>query len=196
MIGYLKGKVIDSYDNTLIIDVNCVGYEVEAAGVSALDGQDIELFIYTHVRENALKLFGFGTKDDLEIFKKLLGVNGVGPKSALTLIDSHGARSIVDAVLSENPKGVKVPGIGEKTAQKIILDMKSKVKNMNAAFMQKNTKVSTSVSGDDRISEAGDALLGLGYSPREIEGIISTLDIEDSDTSSTIVKKALGYLKK
>ncbi|MCA9386248.1 Holliday junction branch migration protein RuvA [Candidatus Dojkabacteria bacterium] len=193
MIGFLKGKILDSSQNEVLLDVNSVGYLVETAGVTILEGiEELSLYIYTHVREQELKLFGFGTKDDLKVFQKLLSVSGVGPKSALNLIDSHGAKAIVHAIVQEDPKGVKATGIGEKTAKKIILELKSKIEDLGIAYEYHDTVPSKPSVGSGVKNEVIEALLSLGYSQGEADRVVDQLDIQKEDEVTDLVKRALA----
>ena len=127
MIAFLKGMVEDITGNSLVLDVHGVGYEVLVPG-QILDlmggtGQEIKLYTYMQVREDAVILFGFLTKDDLQMFRMLIAVNGVGPKAGLAILSALGADDLRFAVLADDAKRIaKTPGIGAKTAQKSILE--------------------------------------------------------------------------
>ena len=132
MIAFLRGTVEDIAESSLVLDVHGVGYEVLVPGqlLSSISGtgQELKLYTYMQVREDAVVLFGFLTKDDLAMFKMLIGVNGVGPKAGLAILSALGADDLRFAVLSDDAKKIaKTPGIGAKTAQKIILELKDKL---------------------------------------------------------------------
>lgn len=141
MIAFLKGMVEDITGNSLVLDVHGVGYEVLVPG-QILDlmggtGQEIKLYTYMQVREDAVILFGFLTKDDLQMFRMLIAVNGVGPKAGLAILSALGADDLRFAVLADDAKRIaKTPGIGAKTAQKIILELKDKL-DLEDAFEKK-----------------------------------------------------------
>ena len=141
MIAFLRGTVEDMTESSLVLDVHGVGYEVLVPGqlLSSISGtgQELKLYTYMQVREDAVVLFGFLTKDDLAMFKMLIGVNGVGPKAGLAILSALGADDLRFAVLSDDAKKIaKTPGIGAKTAQKIILELKDKL-DLQDAFEKK-----------------------------------------------------------
>ena len=141
MIAFLRGTVEDITESSLVLDVHGVGYEVLVPGqlLSSISGtgQELKLYTYMQVREDAVVLFGFLTKDDLAMFKMLIGVNGVGPKAGLAILSALGADDLRFAVLSDDAKKIaKTPGIGAKTAQKIILELKDKL-DLQDAFEKK-----------------------------------------------------------
>lgn len=131
MIAFLKGEIEELEETKVLLDVNGVGYGVFITGrdASALSGRRdrIKLFTYLQVREDAMQLYGFLKKDDLHVFQLLLGVNGIGPKAALGMLSALSANDIRFAVLAGDAKAIaKAPGIGPKTAQKLILELKDK----------------------------------------------------------------------
>ena len=171
MIGFLSGKIKFNGDGYLIVDVGGVGYKVEMGGGGFIEGDPIELFIYTHVREQELRLFGFKTSDELSLFEKLLSVPGVGPKTALALITELGVSGIVEAIKLDNPVGLKVSGIGAKTSEKIIIDLKDKVGDKVYT-----TRKSAVTSGNmDLYNESIEALMVLGFKKNEVEERVSEL---------------------
>src|SRR6056297_1844024 len=124
MIGYLRGKIINLEMETVILEINGIGFEIELAGFTKLPslGEEIEIFIYTYVREDAIKLFGFSQKRDKELFEILITVNGIGPRAALNIINSMPTDRFISAILQENQPVLKeITGIGPKTAQRLIL---------------------------------------------------------------------------
>lgn len=132
MIGFLSGKLLEADLNTIIIDVSGVGYLVHpSASVFAKNltpGEKIDLPIYTHVREDQITLFGFSSKGELDLFKQLLTVSGVGPKSAMTITGSGTVAEIKSAISNADVDFFQsIPGIGKKTSQRIIIDLKSKI---------------------------------------------------------------------
>lgn len=141
MIAFLKGTIEDITENSLVLDVNGIGYEVLVPG-QLLDmlkgiGQELKVYTYMQVREDAVVLFGFLTRDDLAMFKMLIGVNGVGPKAGLGILSALGTEELRFAVLADDAKRIaKAPGIGAKTAQKIILELKDKL-DLAEVFEQK-----------------------------------------------------------
>ena len=132
MIAFLKGEIADLTEGSVVLDVNGVGYEVLVPGqlLSMLEGigSRVKLYTYMQVREDAVVLFGFLTKDDLQMFRLLTGVSGVGPKAGLNILSTLGADDLRFAILADDVKRIaKTPGIGAKTAQKIILELKDRL---------------------------------------------------------------------
>lgn len=198
MIAYIKGEVTDIEENKIVIENQQMGYNVfMPMGYADLHmGEEVKIYTYLHVKEDAMQLYGFLTKDDLQVFKLLLGVNGIGPKGALGILSGLSADELRFAVLSDDAAAIaKAPGIGKKTAQKLILELKDKL-SLETAFEQKleNQKNSASVHGDinmDGKKEAVQALVALGYSSsdalravKQVEGA-EHMDVED------ILKQAL-----
>lgn len=198
MIGYLKGELAEIKESYVVIEVGNIGYEVFLPGSSIMElpsrGSTIKLYTYLHVREDAISLFGFLTKDDLEIFKLLITVNGIGPKGALGILSSISADELRFAVLAEDVKSIaKAPGIGNKTASKLILELKDKFK-LETAFEQRliNQAEKRDSSGIFGMrEEAIQALTVLGYSAADSLKIVNQVDITESMTSEELLKLCL-----
>lgn len=200
MISFLKGELADMTDGTVVLDVNGVGYEVlvPAQLLSMLEGvgQSLKLYTYMQVREDAVVLFGFLTRDDLMMFKLLIGVNGVGPKAGLNILSTLGADDLRFAILADDAKRIaKAPGIGGKTAQKIILELKDKL-DLEEAFEKKlaSSQISAEAAvaaGSDVMQDAVQALVALGYGSTEaLKAVRSVKPTEDMDVED-ILKEAL-----
>lgn len=200
MIAFLKGEVADMTEGSVVLDVNGVGYEVLVPGqlLSMLEGigQDLKLYTYMQVREDAVVLFGFLTKDDLQMFKMLIGVNGVGPKAGLGILSALGADDLRFAILADDAKRIsKAPGIGAKTAQKIILELKDKL-DLEDAFEKKLAadKLSPEVSaaaGSQMVQDAVQALVALGYGSTEALKVVRSVKPTDDMDVEDILKEAL-----
>lgn len=198
MIGYLKGEIAEVKENYIVLEVGNIGYEVYLPASSIMElpskGSTIKLYTYLHVREDAIGLFGFLTKDDLEMFKLLITVNGIGPKGALGILSAISADEIRFAVLAEDAKAIaKAPGIGNKTAGKMILELKDKFK-LETAFEQKfnnqlDKKDTSGIFG--KREEAIQALTVLGYSGTEALKIVNLIDISEDMSSEDILKQCL-----
>lgn len=186
MIGFLKGIVLTTNNTSLILDVNGVGYKILAplpVLVSVVSGDTLSLFIHTHVREDQISLFGFKDEIDLFLFEKLTSVSGIGPKSALGMLSVHSPSSLADAVERGDADTLShTPGVGKKTAEKIILELKGKLGHL----------VGKEVS--DTTLEARLALEALGYSLKEIHEALKELSSEGKSTS-TLIKEALHQLQ-
>ena len=197
MISYLKGELAEVKETYVIVEVGNIGYEVALPSSSIMElpskGSNIKLYTYLHVREDAL-LFGFLTKDDLEMFKLLITVNGIGPKGALGILSAISADDIRFAVLAEDAKAIaKAPGIGNKTASKLILELKDKFK-LESAFEQRfiNQTEKKDVSGIFALrEEAIQALTVLGYSATDAVKVVNQVEITEDMTSESILKQCL-----
>ena len=132
MIAFVHGMAVDMTENSVVVEAGGIGYEIYMTGADLSEirmGEDVKVHTYFSVREDAMKLYGFRAKDDLQMFKLLLGVNGVGPKAALGVLAGITADELRFAILSDDVKTLsKAPGIGKKTAQKLILELKDKMK--------------------------------------------------------------------
>lgn len=198
MIGYLKGEIAEIKENYVVLEVGNIGYEVYLPASSIMElpsqGSTVKLYTYMHVREDAIGLFGFLTKDDLEMFKLLITVNGIGPKGALGILSAITADDIRFAVLAEDSKAIaKAPGIGSKTASKLILELKDKFK-LESAFEQRliNQEEKRGASGiPGKKEEAIQALTVLGYSASEALKIVNQIEITEDMTSDAILKLCL-----
>lgn len=183
MIGYLEGEIKYATTGKVILFCNGIGFTVNTpSNLSFLKGQKTQLYIHTHLREDNLSLFGFSTPEDLSLFETLIGVSGVGPKIGLTMFTSASAEMIKQAISSSNLTFfTSIPGVGKKTAQKIILDLKSKI-----------SKGDVNMDNLEGNSELVDSLIGLGFQKTEISRIITQID--STQTLSTQVKTALKLL--
>lgn len=203
MIAFLKGMVEDITENSLVLDVHGVGYEVLVPG-QILDlmggtGQEIKLYTYMQVREDAVILFGFLTKDDLQMFRMLIAVNGVGPKAGLAILSALGADDLRFAVLADDAKRIaKTPGIGAKTAQKIILELKDKLdledafeKKLNADRITPETAVA---AGAEMAQDAVEALVALGYGNTEALKAVRAVKGADFMDVEQLLKEALKHM--
>lgn len=199
MIAFLKGELADMSEGSVVLDVNGIGYEVLVPTqlLSMLEGIGQELKLYTHmqVREDAVALFGFLTRDDLWMFRMLIGVSGVGPKAGLSIISTLGADELRFAILADDAKKIaRTPGIGGKTAQKIILELKDKL-NLEEAFEKKLSPDQIShtptSAGNDVVQDAVQALVALGYGSTEaLKAVRSVKPTEDMDVEA-VLKEAL-----
>ena len=200
MISFIRGKIVDSSETSLILENGGIGYEIFMTGASmekALrEKEEIKIHTYFHIREDAMQLYGFLTKDDLQIFRLLLGVNGIGPKAALGILAALSADELRFAVLSDDVKTIsRAPGIGKKTAQKLILELKDKLK-LEDAFEAKlsHVEADAEVSSFDGNKEAVEALVALGYSSTEaLRAVRKVTDVSPDDVEG-ILKAALKNL--
>lgn len=186
MIGFLQGKVHSTDNSSLILDVNGVGYKVFAPLpilVSVTKDTTVSLFIHTHVREDHIILYGFKDENDLFLFEKLTSVSGIGPKSALAMLSVHSPSSLADAIERSDAEALShTPGVGKKTAEKIILELKGKLSHLIGKEV------------NDTTLEVRLALEALGYSSKEIHEALKDMNTEGK-TTSTIIKEALHQLQ-
>lgn len=189
MIGYLSGTVIIRDDPQIIIDVNGVGYKVLASSdvlASSSIGSQIKLFTYTHVREDMLELYGFAKYTDLKLFEALIGVSGVGPKTAIGIFAVGSSDQILEAIkISDTSFFSRVPRLGTKNAQKIIIELKNKVGGAG---------LDLSDGTNNNRGEVAAALKGFGFSNDEINEAVRTLD--GSKSVEAQIKDALKSLNK
>lgn len=176
MIGYLRGKIIEVLNDTALIDVQGVGYEIHASSNTLIDlqsllGKDIIVWIHTHVREDALNLFGFHSKEEKNLFLSLLKVNGVGPKMALSILSGGRPAQIQEMIEAGNAKGLSgLPKVGKKTAEQIILTLKGKLVSIEETIKGKS----------EAHTQITSALLNLGYKSQLVDQFVSTLPKEMS----------------
>jgi len=199
LIAYIKGKLIHAEEENVIVDVNSIGYNLKVPA-STLDhlpstGEEVKLHTYMYVREDAINLFGFHTRDDLDIFKKLITVNGIGPKGALSILSSMTADQLRFSILSGDAKAIaKANGIGAKTAERVILDLRDKVRLEDTAISREILGTQLPTMDKKEKQEAIEALVALGYSSQEAMGAVKGIVIEESDNAEAILKKALRNL--
>lgn len=191
MIARLTGKIAELRDNYLILDVHGVGYKVEnfAPYRLGLEGMEVVVEIYTHVREEEIRLFGFANRAELELFEKLLTVSGVGPKSAMLLTSNYSPRQISSAIERGDQAALLVKGIGAKTIAKILIELKGKV---NLATAADDTDSQTVTQPVEPVNELTEALLGLGYKLEEVKRILP--EVKPDLPFAQQVKQALALI--
>ncbi|MDD3776365.1 MAG: Holliday junction branch migration protein RuvA [Actinomycetota bacterium] len=182
MISKLYGKIIEKYPSHIIVKTGGIGFEVliSAKTYEKLPdkGQDIELDIYTQVREDAINLVGFNSADEKQVFLKLLEVSGVSTKIALSSFSIYSSQELKDIISSKNVELLKrIPGVGKKLAERILLELSEKFGTDFQATVR--------VAGDQRLEEVRQALRSLGYNPHEVEKAIKNIDIKDIDSKKT-----------
>lgn len=186
MIGRLTGTVAEIRHDGLLIDVNGVGYEVAASSKAIAElghtGERVKVYTHLHVRDDGMNLFGFASEADRDLFRVLLGASGVGPKVAMAVLSVFSAEALIRAVAAEDVDVlIQVPGVGRRGAQKMILDLKPKLADLEA-----------DVLGPSESSRVRDALEGLGYSASEIREVLPMLD--RSESLSEQIRHALREL--
>jgi len=202
MIAYIKGRIAEILEDRVILEAGAMGYNIFMPMASAeavlRKGDEVKLHTYLNVREDAMQLFGFLTRDDLNTFKLLLGVNGIGPKAALGVLSGLTADELRFAVLADDVKTIsRAPGIGKKTAQKLILELKDKM-DLQEAYELKTEHV-REVQGNgselsDARKEAVEALTALGYSGADALRAVKKVEITPEMDVETLLKAALKNL--
>ena len=202
MIGYIKGTIAEKLEDRIILDNQGIGWEI-LVPAGMLDsglrlGDELKVYTYLHVREDAMQLFGFFSRDELEIFGLLLNVSGIGPKGAMGILSALSADDLRFAVLSEDAARIaRAPGIGKKTAQKLILELKDKFR-LEEAFEKKleHTEEASlqSAAADSAETDAVQALVALGYSGTEALQAVRKVHADASMDSEAILKAALKHI--
>ena len=192
MIGRLKGNVVDILDNVVLLDVNGIGYEIEvtSTALTNLQVSDTETIIFTHfvVREDAHSLYGFANQEERDLFRNLIKVNGIGPKLGLTILSSIGPERFIAYVSERDVTAItSIPGVGKKTAERLVLDLKDKLVN---GFQ---TVVPMSPAGNESFQEAKLALVSLGYKPTEASKVLEQIYNEDQAVEE-LIRAALQRL--
>lgn len=183
MFEYIKGKITDIESNYIIVDNSDIGYKIYTASPYSFEiDKEYTIYLYQHIREDENSLFGFKTKEDRNLFLKLIDVKGLGPKMALPMLATGSTNGIIDAIERENILYLKkFPKIGDKVARQIILDLKGKLVSSNTVMPSIN-------------DELVDALTSLGYKSADIKKVVSRVD--NTQTIENQIKEALKLLLK
>ncbi|MCA1961372.1 MAG: Holliday junction branch migration protein RuvA [Desulfomonile sp.] len=197
MIAALKGKVICKDDNRVIVDVNGVGYDVSVSGptmASIYDDAEVFFHIYTSLRENSLELYGFIGQDEKTLFELLLGVSGIGPRLALAILSGMSPARFQQAILCGDPtKLTVIPGIGRKSAERMILELKEKIKKVKLGSAPAQERIAGTALEDDLVS----SLVNLGYKEQQARTAAQNVLGRNGNTSlGEAVRSALKELAK
>lgn len=199
MYAYLKGTIVDLRGDNLILEVNNIGYNIKIAqgfhnmlpGV----GREIKLYTYTCVREDAFLLYGFLTQDDLDIFRKCITVSGIGPKGAMSILSIMDADSLRMAILSGDAKSIsKAPGIGNKTAERLILELKDKISVEEVLSNMSGTREAAPTIESEVAKEAIEALIALGYASKDAMKAVNQVMQEEINDVEQVLKLALKQM--
>lgn len=200
MIGFLRGTVDVVSADSVLIDVNGIGFDVNISTSTAAEmpgtGEEVRLYTYLAVREDDMSLFGFLHREELDYFKLIIKVSGIGPKGAQGILSVLNVADLRFAILTGDAKAIsRAPGIGSKTAQKLIVELKDKVTDAESF---ESTAVSGKKGADVAISddrtEAAEALIALGYSETEAYRAVRSADVKEGSDANTILKAALKFL--
>ncbi len=193
MIAHLRGKLISKHPNEAVVEACGVGYEVNItvptfSGLPSL-GSEVSLFVYTHVREDALALFGFLRGEEKQLFEKLISVSGIGPKLATTILSGMAADAMVAAIKGNNVAALtRIPGIGKKTAERMVLELRDKLDSFGAI----EAVAAASPVEDDVIS----ALVNLGYQRALVEKALTRLEKNPDESFDSLFRRGLAALAK
>jgi Holliday junction DNA helicase RuvA len=205
MIAHLSGTLLAKHANTVILDVGGVGYEVTIPLSTFYDledaGANVALRIYTHVREDALQLYGFKTARERELFMRLISVSGIGPKLGVTMLSGMSADEIIASIRTNNlARLTSIPGVGRKTAERLVIELRDKIAALSSPALEEEfgAKVGASPSTEDAVREdALSALLNLEYPKASAEKAITAAMQEGGDLSVEIIlRRALRLLAK
>ncbi len=211
MLAYIKGKLEMKMTGYIVIDVGGLGYKVfmSEAGIEKLGniGDTVKVHTYYRVREDDISIYGFNTLEELKMFELLLGVSGVGARTALTMLATCTPSEFALAIVSEDVKALTaIPGIGPKSAKRIILELKDKIKKEqeveaikeqidNKRKDDSKSKLSEAIEIKGKVDEAMAALQVLGYNKKEIEKVFEKIDAKELSTED-LIKKGLGLLSR
>ncbi len=198
MISYIRGELAAVEEDKVIVDVGGVGYGIympgQTMGKLPPIGSEVKLHTYLNVREDAMQLFGFLTRDDLKVFRLLIGVSGIGPKGGLSILSQLSSDSLRFAVMSGDAKAIcAAPGIGKKTAEKLIIELKDKLDIEDVLHPYEENQNSAAEPDGDVQSEAVQALVALGYGSAESLKAVRKA-AADNETVEDVLKAALKYL--
>ncbi len=204
MYAYIKGTLEEIGEDAVVVEAGGIGYNIRVSTTTA-DllpgvGSEVKIYTYTLVREDAFQLFGFLTRDDLEIFKRLITVSGIGPKGGLAILSVMSADALRFAVMAGDAKAIaKAPGIGTKTAERVILDLRDKISIEDTlrglSPMETTAKAADGGVGENRMRrEAIEALVALGYSASDATAAVKKVAAGEDATPESILKNALKYM--
>ena len=200
MIAYVKGIYTYADEESIVLDVNGIGYRMKVTNTIfqflPSFGEEVKIHTYTYVREDAIQLFGFISQDELNFFKKLITVNGIGPKGALAILSSMSVDVLKYSILMSDAKSIaKAPGIGLKTAERLILDLRDKIKQEDVNSLTRVTETGMPQSSLDPIKqEAVEALVALGYLSKEAFAAVKAVTVSEIYTTEDVLKEALKHL--
>ncbi|GAF65907.1 Holliday junction DNA helicase RuvA [Bacillus sp. TS-2] len=201
MIEYVKGQLVDIETQYVVIDFNGLGYQLFCPNPYVFERsleQEIQIYTYHYVKEDLIRLYGFQTKKERNLFERLLNVSGIGPKGALAILASGAPDQVVVAIEKEDEAFlVKFPGVGKKTARQMILDLKGKLEDFINIPLQADGQLAAEPlafsSSNDSLEEAEEALRALGYVEKEIKKVRPKLEKENLSTDAYI-RKALQLM--
>lgn len=201
MYAYIKGILAEITEDAIIVENQGIGYEI-AVPRQVFDylpsvGEEVKIYTYHYVREDAILLYGFLTKEDVRIFKMLIGVSGIGPKGALSILSVLSTDDLRFAILGDDAKAIaKAPGVGAKTAQRVIIELKDKL-SLEDAFEQKLANQAQKAELNPAVGVKNEAILALtslGYSQSEALKVLQGIEISPDDQVEDVLKMALKQM--
>lgn len=195
MYSYIKGELVDVAGDHIVVDNNGIGYQMFISSSTHFHmpaiGEDVKVYTYLNVKEDAMQLFGFLTKEELELFKLLITVNGIGPKNALGILGTLEPADLRFAIMAEDAKAIsKAPGVGAKSAQRIIIELRDKIDSVETSALTNSPVASLNTMKRDVI----DSLENMGYSSSQVLKAMDELDISDDDNIEDVLKQVLVKL--
>lgn len=189
MIAFIKGMVSSYTSDAIILENNGIGYRIFVSNPQSIKANsEVMMYTYQHVREDAIMLFGFVTVEEHDLFMRLISVKGVGPKTALNMLAVCPAKDMIMAIESNDVKRLKtLPGIGAKSAQQIVLDLKGKLVE---------EEMELKVEENTNITDALEALKALGYKSGELQGVSKEMALQEGKSVDQYIRLALGILAK
>lgn len=205
MYAYIKGTLEEITEDSVVVETGGIGYNVKVSTTTANllpgIGSEVKIYTYTLVREDAFSLYGFLTRDDLEVFKKLITVSGIGPKGGLAILSVMSADALRFAVMAGDAKSIaKAPGIGVKTAERVILDLRDKIsledtlKGLGGPVDKAKASADAQTADNQMKREAIEALVALGYSASDATSAVKRVELQENTTVESILKQALKYM--
>lgn len=200
MYSYIKGELVEIQPESIVVEAGQIGYEIRMptnmVGRLGGIGQSVKVYTYLHVKEDLMELYGFLSRDDLQVFRLLLGVNGIGPKGALAILTALTPDDLRIAVLGEDAKAIaKAPGIGSKTAQRVILELKDRLSLVPVAGNVSPAAQAISQDSSSAVkAEAVQALVALGYSSSEAWKSVGKIELAPEMTVEELLKLCLKQM--
>lgn len=206
MFSYIRGPLTEILGDVVVVEAGSIGWNIHVP-LSVLErlpriGEEVRIYTSFQVREDAMTLYGFLSRQDLQMFRMLLGVNGIGPKAALGILSVMNPENLRMAIVSEDAKSIaRAPGIGPKTAKRVILDLKDKIRmddllpsGITGEELSPGMAEGSLISADGAAKEAIEALVALGYSLSEASKAVRQIPVDESMTAEAVLKASLKYL--
>lgn len=196
MIGRISGVLLRKQGTEVLVDVSGVGYDLQVPMTTLFQlpapGEPVTLITHHAVREDAHTLYGFVSERDRELFRHLIRISGVGPKLALTILSGMDARSFVRAVQAGDLTAlVALPGVGKKTAERLLVEMRDRLSDWITELSESGAPAPAPAGPADKVAEAEEALVSLGYKPAEAARLIAAADEDSIDSSEELIRRAL-----